>query len=37
MAPGAIAKDGYEYVRKGAAKLLVAVEPKAERREVSVT
>ena len=37
MAPGVIAKDDYEYVRKGTSNLFVAVEPKAGQREVSVT
>jgi len=37
MAPGVIAKDDYEYVRKGTINLFVAVEPKAGQRVVSVT
>ena len=37
MAPGVIAKDDYEYVRKGTINLFVAVEPKAGQRAVSVT
>lgn len=37
MAPGAIAKDDYEYVRRGTRNLFVAVEPKAGRRLVTVT
>lgn len=35
--PGVIAKDDYEYVRKGTTNLFVAVEPKAGHRVVSVT
>lgn len=34
---GAIAKDDYEYVRRGTRNLFVAVEPKAGRRVVTVT
>jgi hypothetical protein len=37
MARGAIAKDDYEYVRRGTRNLFVAVEPKAGRRVVTVT
>lgn len=37
MSPGVIAKDDYEYVRKGTINLFVAVEPKAGQRVVSVT
>ncbi len=37
MSPGVIAKDDYEYVRRGTSNLFVAVEPKAGRRVVSVT
>jgi hypothetical protein len=37
MLPGAIAKDDYEYVRKGTRNLFVAVEPKAGQRVVLVT
>ena len=37
MAPGAKAKQDYEYVRKGTTNLFVAVEPKAGQRVVSVT
>lgn len=37
MSPGVIAKDDYEYVRRGTSNLFVAVEPKAGQRVVSVT
>jgi len=37
LSPGAIAKDDYEYVRRGTLNLFVAVEPKAGRRVVTVT
>lgn len=37
MAAHAVAKEDYEYVRKGTTNLFVAVEPKAGRRTVSVT
>ena len=37
MSPGKQAKDDNEYVRKGTSNLFVAVEPKAGRRNVSVT
>lgn len=37
MSPGALAKDDYEYVRKGTTNLFVAVEPKAGQRMVTVT
>ena len=37
MAPGAPAKQDYEYVRNGTTNLFVAVEPKAGHRFVSVT
>ncbi len=37
MSPGVIAKNDYEYVRKGTSNLFVAVEPKAGHRMVSVT
>ena len=37
MAPGAPAKQDYEYVRQGTTNLFVAVEPKAGQRLVSVT
>lgn len=37
MTPSAPAKQDYEYVRKGATNLFVAVEPKAGQRTVSVT
>lgn len=37
MSPGVIAKEDYEYVRKGTSNLFVAVEPKAGQRIVSVT
>jgi hypothetical protein len=37
MARGAIAKDDYEYVRRGTRNLFVAVEPKAGRRVVTAT
>ena len=37
MSPGVIAKDDYEYVRKGTSNLFVAVEPMAGQRVVSVT
>jgi hypothetical protein len=37
MSPGAPAKHGCEYVRNGATNLFVAVEPKADHREVGVT
>lgn len=37
MALGVIAKDDYEYVRRGTSNLFVAVEPKAGQRAVSVT
>ena len=37
MASGAVAKDDYEYVRNGTTNLVVAVEPKAGHREVSIT
>jgi hypothetical protein len=37
MAAHAVAKEDYEYVRKGTTNLFVAVEPKAGRRIVSVT
>lgn len=37
MSPGMIAKDDYEYVRKGTSNLFVAVELKAGKRVVSVT
>ena len=35
--PGQIAKQDYEYVRKGTRNLFVAVEPKGGHREVAVT
>lgn len=35
--PGRIAKQDYEYVRKGTRNLFVAVEPQAGHREVAVT
>lgn len=34
---GAIAKEDYEYIRRGTRNLFVAVEPKAGRRVVTVT
>ena len=37
IAPGAPAKEDYEYVRQGTTNLFVAVEPKAGQRIVSVT
>lgn len=37
MAAHVMAKEDYEYVRKGTTNLFVAVEPKAGRRIVSVT
>lgn len=37
VAPGASAKEDYEYVRNGTANLFVIVEPLAGRRQVSVT
>jgi hypothetical protein len=37
MAAHVVAKEDYEYVRKGTTNLFVAVEPKAGRRIVSVT
>ena len=37
IAPGAPAKQDYEYVRQGTTNLFVAVEPKAGQRIVSVT
>jgi len=37
IAPGVLAKDDYEYVRRGTCNLFVAVEPKAGRRRVTVT
>lgn len=37
IAPGAVRKEDYEYVRKGTSNLFVAVEPKAGRRTVTVT
>jgi DDE superfamily endonuclease len=36
-APGAVAKEDYEYTRHGTANLFVAVEPLAGRRHVAVT
>ena len=35
--PGQIAKQDYEYVRKGTRNIFVAVEPKGGHREVEVT
>jgi hypothetical protein len=35
--PGSVAKQDYEYVRKGTRNLFVAVEPKGGHREVAVT
>ena len=35
--PGRPAKEDYEYTREGTADLFIAVEPPADRREVTVT
>lgn len=37
MSPGILAKDDYEYVRRGTSNLFVAVEPKAGQRVIAVT
>lgn len=37
MSPGILAKDDYEYVRRGTSNLFVAVEPKAGQRLIAVT
>jgi hypothetical protein len=37
ISPGVIAKDDYEYVRRGTSNLFVAVEPKAGHRVVAVS
>ena len=37
MSPGVLAKDDYEYVRRGTSNLFVAVEPKAGQRVIAVT
>jgi hypothetical protein len=35
--PGAVAKEDYEYRRKGTRNIFVAVEPKGGRRQITVT
>lgn len=35
--PGAVAKEDYEYRRKGTRNIFVAVEPKGGRRQIAVT
>jgi len=37
VAPGSPAKEDYEYVRNGTANLFVIVEPRAGKRQVTVT